>query len=80
MMEADENGDIPLLVALKSIRSKAIDRINTRPNDQVGIILFGTVSFSFFAIKATYKYLLLDREEQHAKKRSYSYFTTIGSY
>lgn len=48
MMEADENEDTPLLVALKSIRSKAIDRINTRPNDQVGIILFGTVSFSFF--------------------------------
>ncbi|CEP06869.1 hypothetical protein [Parasitella parasitica] len=42
MVEADKQGDTPLLVALKSIRSKALDRINSRPNDQVGIVLFGT--------------------------------------
>ncbi|KAI8638571.1 SPOC like C-terminal domain-containing protein [Parasitella parasitica] len=42
MMEVDEQGDTPLIVTLKSIRSKTLDRINTRPNDQVGIVLFGT--------------------------------------
>ncbi|KAK4518757.1 uncharacterized protein ATC70_008979 [Mucor velutinosus] len=42
MLEADQNGDIPLLVTLKSIRAIIVDRIDTRPNDQIGIILFGT--------------------------------------
>ncbi|KAL9541474.1 hypothetical protein PS6_010283 [Mucor atramentarius] len=42
MLEPDHNGDIPIIVTLQSIRSKVIDRIDSRPNDQVGIILFGT--------------------------------------
>ncbi|KAF1805722.1 SPOC like C-terminal domain-containing protein [Mucor lusitanicus] len=42
MLEADQDGDVPLLVTLKSIRAKIVDRIDSRPNDQIGIILFGT--------------------------------------
>ncbi|GAN08717.1 X-ray repair cross-complementing protein 5-like [Mucor ambiguus] len=42
MLEADQNGDIPLLVTLKSTRAKIVDIIDSRPNDHIGIILFGT--------------------------------------
>ncbi|KAI9471806.1 MAG: SPOC like C-terminal domain-containing protein [Benjaminiella poitrasii] len=43
MLEPNEHDEIPLLVALKSIRSKCLDKINSRSNDQMAIILFGTL-------------------------------------
>lgn len=43
MFEQDEYGQIPVATALKSIRSKLVDTIKSRPNDQYAIVLFGTV-------------------------------------
>ncbi|KAI8090950.1 SPOC like C-terminal domain-containing protein [Gilbertella persicaria] len=42
MFVKDEAGNTPFQVALESIRSKLLDTLYTRPNDQVGIVLFST--------------------------------------
>lgn len=43
MFEQDKHGQVPVAKALKSIRSKLLDKIKSRPNDQSAIVLFGTV-------------------------------------
>ncbi|KAI7901081.1 SPOC like C-terminal domain-containing protein [Cokeromyces recurvatus] len=42
MIQLNEHGEIPLLMILKSIRLKCLDKINSRSTDQMGLILFGT--------------------------------------
>jgi hypothetical protein len=46
MFEQDEHGQVPVTTALRSIRSKLVDQIKWRPNDQSAIVLFGTVCTS----------------------------------
>lgn len=45
MFSSENSQEAPFMIALKSIYSKLLKKINTRPNDQAGIVLFGTVNY-----------------------------------
>lgn len=42
MLRENMEGDIPLIVALKCVRSTLLSKIDGRSSDQVGVVLFGT--------------------------------------
>lgn len=53
MLKPNAEGDTPILVALKSIRSTLLNKVNgSRPQDQVGVVLYGTVSCQISSIRS----------------------------
>lgn len=44
MFTKNAQGDIPVTVALQSIKNTILSKIDSRPNDQIGVLLYGTVS------------------------------------
>lgn len=43
MLTENTEGDIPVVVALKSVKSTILNKITSKPRDQVGVVLYGTV-------------------------------------
>ncbi|KAI9341588.1 SPOC like C-terminal domain-containing protein [Pilaira anomala] len=51
MFTKNAQGDIPVTVALQSIKNTILSKIDSRPNDQIGVLLYGTKGFNNTAQK-----------------------------
>ncbi|KAI9255908.1 SPOC like C-terminal domain-containing protein [Helicostylum pulchrum] len=51
MFSKNAQGEVPVTVALQSLRSTILNKIDSRPNDQVGVVLYGTKEFNNSARK-----------------------------
>lgn len=44
-MLTETEGEIPVIVALKSVRSTILSKIASSPKDQIGVVLYATVCY-----------------------------------
>ncbi|KAI8075996.1 SPOC like C-terminal domain-containing protein [Thamnidium elegans] len=51
MFNKNAQGEVPVTVALQSLRSTILNKIDNRPNDQIGVVLYGTKDFNNSAQK-----------------------------